>query len=274
MMGAMAFFSLSDATNKWLSADYLVGQIVFFRSLFSFLPVTFLVWRAGGGLQSLRIRSFPNQLLRGLITTASAFMFVLSVSLMPLANVSAFAFTSPLFLTALAIPLLGERVGRQRWGAVVLGFLAVLIMLRPSGEGLRWIALVPIGAALCSAMRDIMTRRMAATESSNATLCSTTVIVTFGALATLPFGWQPIKLWDLPLFALSGLFIGSSYFLMIESFRLAQAPFVAPFEYSGILWSTILGLVIFGDLPDLWIIVGGVLLVACGLYLLRLETRR
>ncbi len=270
MVLGSALLTMNDAILKWLTAGYPVGELMFLRGLFVALPITLLAWR-DGGVASLRLVRPVGTIFRALLVVASAFMFITGLRYLPLADAYAIAFAGPLFMTLLAMVFLGEKVGWRRWLAVIVGFLGVLVIIRPAGEGLGWVALLPLGAAVFGALRDVVTRRISAEESSTAILAVTTLAVTLAGLATWPFGWLMPTARDVALMALSGLLIGGAHFLLIEAVRLAELGLVAPFKYSALIWSVLLGFLIWGDLPDFWTWVGSAIVIASGLYILRRE---
>lgn len=273
MVAGSALITLNDAIAKWLTESYPVGQILCIRGAFFFVPILYFVWRAGG-MKMLRVHSISGQIGRAaLFITASAF-FVSSVGLMPLPTVIALTFTAPLFVTALAPTLLGEHVGWRRWMAVIVGFAGVLIIVRPFDDSWGWVALLPVIAALCGALRDMLTRQITAKETSVSILFYGALAVVVAGLFTLPFGWVWVKPWDLLLFAVQGLAMGVAHYLMIESFRLSEAALVAPFKYTGFIWATIYGATIWGDYPDRWTILGALVILASGLYILHRELLR
>lgn len=273
MVGGTGLLTLNDAIMKSLTVDYPVGEIMAVRGLFVFIPIAFLAHRAGG-LASLRIVSRKGQAARAVLVVTSTFMFVTGLGYLPLADIIAITFAGPLFLTALAAAVLGERVGWRRWTAVVLGFVGILIITRPTGNGLGWVVLLPLGAVLCGVARDLITRRISARESSVAILATTTAAVTLAGFATLPFGWRTPTPTDVALLALTGLLLGAAHFLLIETFRLAEAVVVAPFRYTSMIWAIVFGFLFFATLPDMWVIAGAALVVASGLYIFHRERRR
>ena len=169
-----------DAITKWLTVDYSTGEIMFWRGLFSFLPVAVLVWHAGR-LRSLRPRRPLGVLLRSVLALVNSVLIIVSLRLLPLADALAIVFASPIILTALSVPLLGEPVGPRRWLAVAIGFLGVLLMVRPTGSALQLAALVPLAAAVCSALRDVVTRRLGATDRAS-TIFFYTLVLASGQL--------------------------------------------------------------------------------------------
>ena len=273
MLLGSALLTVNDTVLKWLTAGYPTGQIMFMRGIFVILPVALLVWRAGG-LAVLRIGSRGAHALRAACVCSGAFLFITGLSFLPLAEAIAITFAGPLFITALAAPMLGEVVGWRRWTAVLVGFVGVLIITRPTGAAIQWAALLPLTASLCGALRDLITRKISTSESSIALLCTSTLGVVLAGLATAPFGWKPIAAFDLGLMVFSGVLIGSAHFLLIECFRLAEAALVAPFKYSNLLWAILFGFVVWGDLPDRWTLTGAAIVVASGLYILRREAQR
>ena len=154
-----------------------------------------------------------------------------------------------------------------------MGFLGVLVIIRPASEAVRLVALFPLGGAVAGALRDIATRRMRDRETSLGTLTVTTLMMLLATSATAPFGWQPFGAADLGLFALAGLMFGGALYLLIVTYRLAEAGLVAPFRYSSMIWAVLLGFLIWGDLPDRWVLAGTFLLVASGLYVFYRESR-
>lgn len=275
MVGGGVLITLNDGAVKWLSADYPIGEIMTLRGLFIFLPIALIAWRMGG-LRALEIRNLGAQGARAGLAMLSTVFYLTALAVMPIADIIAISFAGPLFLTMLASPLLGERVGWRRWTAVVVGFIGVVVMVRPGSGALQAVALLPVGSALMGALRDIITRRitsdMASAESSVAILCFTSLVVTLAGLLTLPFGWRTPSLVDLGLLALSGFLIGAAHYLLIEAFRFAEAGLIAPFKYINIVWAALIGFLVWGDIPDRWIVFGASLVIGSGLYIFHRET--
>ena len=204
----------------------------------------------------------------------STYLFITSLRYLNLADAVAITFSGPLFLTALATPVLGERVGWRRWAAVGVGFVGVLAMTRPGGEGAQWAALMPLGAALSSASRDMLTRRMTITESSVSMLCVSSVAVTLSGLASPPLGWRAMDPGDVGVLAGAALFLGLGQFLLIEAFRFGEAVVVAPFKYANLLWGLLFGYLFWSHAPDRWTLAGAILVIGSGLYIFHRETLR
>lgn len=272
LLGAI-LLTLNDALIKSLALGYPVGQLLFVRGFFMLPWILILAYRAGGP-RSLRVINVKGQAWRGICVICGSFLFVSGLRYLPLADAVAIAFTGPLFVTAMAPYALGEKVGWRRRGAVLAGFLGVVIMARPGGGELQWAVLLPLGAALCGGVRDLITRRISRSETTVAMLLVTTSVVMLAGLATAPFGWAPLHLPDLWIFASSGVLVAGAHYLMIEAFRHAEAALVAPFKYTTMIWAVLFGFLFFGDLPDAWTIAGAAVVVLAGLYILRRETRK
>lgn len=270
MLLSTFFMSINNAILKWMTAGYPAGEILFIRGIFLFLPIAYFVWRAGG-VKSLRINSMRGHALRAGIVVVSAFCYVNGLRFVPLADATAISFTGPLFVAVLAIPILGEVVGWRRWSAIVIGFLGVLIIIRPSGDVMRYAVLLPLASAFFAAARDVLTRRMTARETSNSILMTTSVVLALAGLCTLPWGWKVPLVGDVAIMAVAGILNGVGHFCMIESFRAAEAGLVSPFKYSGMLWAVGLGYLLWAELPDIWVATGSLIVIASGLYILHRE---
>jgi drug/metabolite transporter (DMT)-like permease len=268
---AFALFSGMDALVKWLAATYPVHQIVFANGVFALIPV--LVWaRRDGGLGRLRTRRLGLQITRGLCGMTAASLAFYAFSLMPLTDVYAIIFTTPLLITALSVPVLGERVGWRRWSAIGAGFVGVLIMLRPEGEGIGSGALAALGAACASAISILVMRKLSTTESTASIALYSNLTIVAGAGAAL--GWHAVAptLVDLLLMAMAGVLGGVALIVLISAYRLAPAALVAPFQYGQMIWGALLGFVIWGHLPDAAVVAGASIVAASGLFILYRET--
>jgi len=272
MLVGAAILTLNDGLIKLLAGTYPTGELLFIRGLFVWPWILLFVMRRGG-LAILRVHNIKGQALRGCCVIAGAFLFITGLRHLALADAVAIAFTGPLFITAMAPLVLGENVGWRRWLAVLVGFAGVLFMLRPGSEALQWAIVFPLGAAICGGLRDLITRRIAGTETTVAVLAVTTTVVLLAGLATAPFvDWVQLRPADIATFAASGALIAVAHTLMIEAFRRGEATLVAPFKYSALLWATLIGYLMFDELPDTWTLVGAVVIVLAGLYVLHRET--
>ena len=254
---------------KLLGDAYHVLQIVFFRSLFALVPMLVPLWREG--LSRLRTRRPVAHALRALVGIASLALYFLAYQLMPLADAYAIGYAAPLFITALSVPLLGEKVGLRRWSAVLVGFAGVLVMVRPGTAVFDVVALVPLGGALLYAVVAILVRMLSRTEAS-------VTIVVYYALTTvlvtglvLPLVWVTPGAGDLALLAGLGVVGGCAQLCVTEAFRQGELSVVVPLDYSAMVWAVLLGWLFWGDLPDAWIWAGMPLVIASGIYIARRE---
>ncbi len=274
MISGGLLLTINDAIQKWMTADFPVGQLLAMRAVFMLLPIAFLIWRAGGR-PALKVTNQRGQALRAVLVCLSSFLFVGALSVMPLADAIAITFAGPLFVTALAPIFLREQVGWRRWGAVLTGFAGVLVMVRPSGDtALQWVALLPLGVALCGAIRDITTRHMHGTETTAGIMFYSTAAVIVVGFATAPFAWEPISAIQYVMFAINGFVLGGAYFFLVEALRHAEASVVTPYKYATLIWAILIGMVVWRDSPDLQMLAGAILVVASGLYILHRELRR
>lgn len=272
-LAAVFVFSAVNALVKWLAARYSVIEIVFFRNAFALVPAIMLVM-AHGGLASLRTNRPIAHLTRGLTGIISMILFFLAFALLPLADATAIGFAAPLFLTALAVPMLGETVGWRRWTAVVIGFVGVLVMVRPGGDLLQLGALAALGAALSQALAMIQVRQMTRTENSVAILVYLSLLATVISGLALPFFWTMPTLLDFGLLAVVELAGGVAQYWLTQAYRYAPASLVSPLNYGGIVWATLLGFLIWNDAPDVQVLIGAGIVILSGVYIVHRETRR
>lgn len=273
VLGAVLLFSAANVLVKWTVASYPINEVVFFRNAFALIPAFVLV-AANGGLRSLHTKRPTAHLLRGLLGVAAMATLFLSFQMMPLADATAISFVQPLFLTALSVPFLGERVGPYRWSAVIVGFIGVLIMIQPGADSLESGAVIGLASAFLMACAFVLVRRLSTTESSSAIVFYFAVISTVASALALPLGWLTPTLPDFGLLALLGLAGGTAQYLMTQAFRLAPAAVIAPFNYTSMIWAALFGYLIWGDLPTIALLAGGGVVMASGLYILYRETYR
>ena len=273
MMLAGFLFVVMDTTAKYLSGTYPVAQIVWARYIFHLLTLPLLVGR-GSWLAVLRTRRPGLQVLRSLFLLGSTFFFFLAVSYIPLATATAIGFVGPLLVTALSVPLLKEKVGVRRWAAVLIGFASVLVIIRPGAEVLHWAVFLPLLVAVCFALYQITTRILSTSDSSLTTLFYSGTAGAVVMTVLLPFQeWRTPDLQGWATMAFLGLAGSIGHFVMIRAFTHAPASSLAPFSYLTLVWATLTGFVVFGDLPDRWTVIGGVMLAASGLYVLYRERK-
>lgn len=265
MLLATVFLSAGDAASKYLAASVPALHIVWLRYITSALILLAIIAGQRGKI-SLRTRRPGLQLLRGIGIIGSSIFFVSSLKYLKIADATATSFVAPLFVTALSIPLLGEKVGWRRWLATIVGLIGVLIVVRPGGSGFQPASLLPVLSSLSWAFSLIVTRLMSGTENPIATITYSTV---FGAIISsllLPVHWVEPS-WTI---ALVGFFIGAvstaGHWLVIVAFRYAAASLLAPFSYIQLFWAALFGFLLFAALPDLWTWVGAAVIAGSGLY--------
>jgi len=272
MLLSVALFSAMDALVKWLGATYPTLQIVFFRSLFAFVPLSVFLVR-GGGLAGLRTQRPLQHAMRSLIGLAAVTSFFYAYSQMPLANVIAIGFAAPMFMTALSVPLLGEVVGPRRWTAVLVGFAGVLIMVRPDSGVFAGAAAIALAGTVFYALAMIFVRKLVRTESSTAIVFYFTLTCTVISGAFMPFLWVAPDAQGWLMLITVGLIGGLAQMAMTNALRLADLSVVAPFDYTALIWTTGLGYLIWSEIPGAHVWLGVAIVIASGVYILYREAR-
>lgn len=270
---AYGFFSTMDMMVKLSSGKFPLPQIIFCISATAMIPMAFLV-KKSGGRKALATRRLGLHVLRGAIGLAGGFCSFLAYSRMPLTDAYAIAFSAPLFITALSVPFLGEHVGWRRWTAVTVGFLGVLVMLRP-GQGVVGPGTVAaIGGTVAYASSVLLLSRMRSTETAAAQVFYPTLVSLMATGALMPFVFVVPSLGEVGLLLGMGLCGGMGQICLIEAFRRAQAAVVAPFQYTQMLWGAAYGYAFWADTPDGWTCAGAIIVAGSGLYILHRETVR
>jgi len=271
MLAGIAGFAVMDAIIKWLTADYPVPQVVALRSWFG-LPLLCIFALHQGGLKTLKTRRPMVHVGRYLLVLALSFSFFWALSQMKLVDAIAITFAAPIFITALSVPLLKEPVGLHRWFAIGIGFCGVLIMLRPGMGVFQWAALVVLGSVVVYALLMITTRAFKSTESTASLMLYPQLGMSLTGIVFAPLLWVTPSLGDLGLFALAGLFGSVGVMCLTHAFRLGPAAVISPFEYSALIWATLLGFLLWGELPDKYTLVGAGIVILSGLYIVYRET--
>jgi drug/metabolite transporter (DMT)-like permease len=271
MLVAVVLFVVMDALGKYLSLRYPVIQVVWARYAFHLLAMAPILLHPRVTVLTNRL---GLQLLRSMCLLGTTFLFYSAVQHIPLATANAIAFVGPLLVTALSVPLLGERVGPRRWAAVFVGFIGVMVIIRP-GAGMRdWAMLLPVGVAVCFAFYQITTRLLSRTDAALTTLFWTGAGGLLVSTAALPFNWTTPDLFSWVLLASIGVVGCVSHLLMIKAYQAAPAAVLAPFIYTQLVWAIPMGYVLFGDFPDSWTLVGAAIVVGSGLYVWYRESAR
>ncbi|MFN3662130.1 DMT family transporter [Yoonia sp.] len=290
---AVVFFSANDVAIKWLSDGYALHQVVLIRSFIGLAIILAIIAPMTDGFAIARTKRLKMHLLRGSFVVFANLTFFLGLAAMPLAEAVAIFFISPLVITGFSVLFLGETVGPRRWLAIGLGFVGVLIMVRPGTQAFQLASLLPLVSAFCYAGMHILTRRIGGTESA-ATMafyiqimfiivCAAMGLTVgwgqFGdqtdpSLAFLLRAWEWPLLSDLPVFLLIGAGTAFAGYLISQAYRVAEASFVAPFEYLALPMAVVWGMVVFDEYPGLSDYLGMALILSAGLFMVWREGQR
>lgn len=274
-VAAMACMALLSALVKWTGSRGIpVFEIILFRNLFAFVPLGLYIWRTTG-FEVLKTKRPFGHLVRSAVGLTGMVCGFSAVQHLPLTEATALQFTSPLFMTALSALLLSEKVGRHRWGAVLVGFVGVLIMARPL-PGQMNIPGVTLGvlSALGAAGAMVAIRQIADTERGPTIVFYFTLGGVAIGLVGSAFGWVTPDPLTLAMLVVAGLIGGVGQLFLTEALRQAPIGVIAPFDYTQLIWAALLGLVIWGELPHPLTLVGAVVVAASGVYILRRELMR
>ncbi|MFO1122741.1 MAG: DMT family transporter [Hyphomicrobiales bacterium] len=270
MAAAMACFASLDTMAKHVMLELPAVVAVFFRYGLALLLTLAIIGRAGGPV--LMTTSHPwLQVARGLLLVTSTWLNFFAISYLQLAQTAAIFFTVPLWVCALSVPLLKEAVGIRRWMAVVFGFLGAVIVMRPGTADFHPAMILSIMSAICGALYNITTRKVGIRDRAETSLFYVGLVGSLGAALPLPWHWQMPEGMQWLFLVGMGLCGGFGHFMLIQAHRLAPAAALSPFVYTQIVWMTALGFLVFGDVPDLWTIVGAAIVVASGLFVFASE---
>ena len=289
---SVVFFSINDVAIKFLSGDYALYQVVLIRSVIGLLIIVALIAPLTSGWSIARTQRLPMHILRGLFVVLANMTFFLGLAAMPLADAVAIFFISPLIITIFSTLFLGESVGPRRWIAIAVGFIGVLVMMQPGTEAFQLASLLPLAAAFCYATIHIITRRIGGTESAETMafyiqIMFIVVSLAMGlALGNGQFGDQSdpslaflLREWswpvvaDYPVFLIIGVGIGLGGFLISQAYRVAEASFIAPFEYLTLPMSVVLGMLVFNEFPGGWDYLGMTFILGSGLFTVWRDTQ-
>ena len=271
---AFFFFSMLDTAAKWLNHSIPTSQTVWSRYVFSVMFVLmFINPKSKPGV--LKTKRPMLQLVRSFLLFASTMFNFIALNYLQLSQTTAIAFAAPLIVTFLSGPLLGEHISRDRMIAIGVGFCGVLLVARPGFGGIHPVAFLSIIGVTCYALFAIMTRHLAAHDSTETTLVYSGLVGAGLLSLVMPFIWKnPPDLLVLGLMVAMGAFAAIGHYMLISAHRYAPANVLSPFGYTQLIWMVILGYVVFGDVPDVFTLGGGVIVVGSGLYLLSRERSR
>ena len=265
MLLGIFLFCCNDALGKWLLGTYSVWQMLVIRSIAAMLILSPFIWREGRAGFAATPRP-ALQFARVMLSVVESIMFFWAVTYLPLADTVTFYLAAPIYVTALSALFLKEQVGWRRWSAVVVGFIGVMIALRPSAATLTWPAMIAIAGSFSFAVFLLVTRALRGT--SDAVMVSGqfgAMLVVSGAVA--PIGWIKPSALDFGLMMILGVVALAAFACVNRSLKLAPASVVVPYQYTMIVWAVALGWAVFGDVPDRYTIIGAAIIVAAGLYI-------
>lgn len=262
---------VNDAAMKWVVSEHPIGQAIGVRGVFVLagLGVLALLHRRSRGI--LRWRRPGAQFWAALMLTIPIFVYIFSLSQLPLSLATLIFFVNPFFVTLMAPWLAGETVGWRRRMAVLVGFVGAAVVIRPGGAEFHWILLGPVFSAFMAAWRDLYLRRVLVHETSLAVLLWSTVMVTLAAGATYPMGWPALSGLDLLLLLGAAVGFALGIYLTTEALRFADASLLATFKYSAIVWALVIGYLVWSEIPDDIVALGAALIVGSGLYIVYRE---
>jgi len=265
-------FSFLDASAKYISGELPLLMVLWGRYVFHFLFVTLLFFRRAHW-NIIYTQRIKLQILRSILLFGAGVTFWGALMFLPLADCVVIAFASPLLVTALSVPFLGERVGIHRWGSVLFGLLGVVIVIRPGMGMLHWVSILPLIAAFFYANIQITTRILGRTDHALTTLFYSSAGGLIFSSIPVFFVWVTPSLEQWLVLVWLGFFGAVGHYFMIKAFELAPVSLLVPFDYTTIIWATLLGFILFKDLPDAWTIIGAIIIISSGLYLVQRERR-
>ena len=272
MLASTVLFSLSDTLGKYITQSVPAVELATIR---------YAVFVAMAGLPLLRNRSSTIrsrrpwlQVLRGVGVVGSALSFILSLHYLPIAEATALNFITPLLITVMAIPILGEVVRPQGWVAVLVGFAGMLVVVRPGPGGLHPAALLVMLSSIMWCMAMLITRRLVSIDRTGVTLIWTACTGFVLLLCALPFFLAPLTAGQLGICLLVGVIASSGQWLALLAYRYARASVLAPLTYAQLIWSSVFGYAVFRAMPDGWTLVGAVIIALSGTYVVHLERVR
>lgn len=265
ILASTVFLGASDVTAKYLSATLPSIEIAWIRFL-AFALIMSPAMLPGSPLFALRTGRPGLQVMRGVALLGSSLFFISGLRFLPIAEASATGFVAPLFVTALSIVFLSEKVGVRRWLATAVGLIGVLIILRPGTSAFHPAAFFPLVSALAWACTLIMTRMMSGREHVLTTMTYSSIVGLCILSALVPFVWVTPNWHDIAFGVFIGVASTAGQWIVVLAFRYADASVLAPFSYTQLLWVSILGFIVFGEVPDIWTVTGAAFIVGSGLY--------
>ena len=274
MMGGMAAFTLGDAVSKALLQMLPQFQAITLRGLIT-IPLLLLLLHRSGLPDWSPVRAGWRLLgLRTMAEALSTVTFFAALQAMPLGNLSAILQSAPLMITLAAAIFLGEKVGWRRMLAIAVGFVGVLLIVRPDADGLSSPALLGLGTVLCVVVRDLVTRRMStAIPAVMVALLTSLVVTLMSALLSMGQGWQPVPHAAWPLLLGGACCVIAGYIMMVRVMQIGEVGAIMPFRYTALIWALLLGWLIWDEFPDAVTLTGAAIVIGSGAYTLLREAR-
>ena len=269
-LSAWLILPIMDAIAKYLSYSLPILQITWFRFFFSAVITGIFIYLFSRK-SFVRSKNIKSQVLRGILLLTSSLLFFYAISVISLAKALTLAFICPLIVTTLSPYFLKERVGRRRWTAVIVGFIGVLLVIRPGIVEFNWASLASLGTGLCYAIYLIVTRSLKDTDNGLLTLLFTSIVGTLVLSVYLPFVWVNPSLNQLLLAVNMGFIAALAHGLIIISYNYSDASKLAPLGYFEIIPNIIIGYIWFSDLPDKYTVLGLLVIILSGVYVFRRE---
>ena len=272
MLLGCGLLTANDALMKSLVSALPLGEVITLRGLFALAMVILLAPRVGG-FSRMRANRQRNVLLCSGLLVFNIVVFPLSLPYMPLADAIILAYTSPIWVVALAPILIAEPSRWQQWLAVLIGFVGACLVIKPGNGSVHWAVLLPLLVACMVGLRDMLTRRIAGSETALSIVTYANVLTIVVGLAMLTLGWQAPSRYQLGQLALAGIFFSLAQILMVEAFRLVEATVLSTFKYSSILFAAVFGYLFWGDVLDRFALAGAILIFISGLLIVRYRHR-
>ncbi len=264
---AVLLFPFMNAMVKLLREDFDPAMIIWARYVSHFLLMLALFLPKHG----LALFSSSQPMLqtgRSMLLLGATICYFTALGYVPLATAAIIGFTSPFIVTALSIPLLGEKVGWRRWAAVLAGFVGAVIVIRPGTATLHPLASLVFITAICYGLYQVFTRKITASDKAATTITWTAIVGALASSLVIPFYWQtPQTVEQIALLSIAGMVGGLGHYFVVKAYQHAQASLLSPVAYGQIIGATFLGFMLFGELPDLWTWVGTSIIIGCGLYI-------
>ncbi len=272
-VAATFVFALMSLVIKWLSTNFPVGQLVFFRSAFAMFPLLLWIGWTSELKDTFYTKNLKGHLMRSLAGVGGMFMSFGALHYLSLPDATAITYITPLLVTVLGALVLHETIRIWRWSAIGVGFCGVLIMLSPfmghsGGPDLALGAMIGLTGTVFSAFASIAVRKLAGTEKTGAIVFYFSLITALAGLVTAGFGWIKPTPTEFALLVLAGFLGGVGQILHTASLRFAPVSVIAPFEYITLIWASLFGYIVFGDVPAQAVIIGAIIVISAGLFII------